>query len=194
MLGKQFSIAAFLASRRAFSLLCLAVGLSVLGSTSILIQELAAQSGGQPNQDPAGTIDGSQTPELISREMAFLMIFRAFTEPANATSQRATIDEERMGAIGHSGDDKAAFKAILSDLLTKIQGLDVKAQVIHAANTTVRSGSHAWNQLGTCKIMYRDIRLPIHNYLKMDLLVATTPPITLCGSINTNPVDRCGRP
>ena len=45
-----------------------------------------------------------------------------------------------------------------------------------------------------CKIMYRDIRLPIHNYLKMDLLVATTPPISLCRSINTNPVDRCGRP
>ena len=136
------------ASRRTFPLLWLAVGLSVFGGTSLLIQELAAQSGGQPNQDPAGTIDGSQTPELISREVAFQMIFRAFTAPANATSQQATIDEERMAAIGLSGNDAVAFKAILSDLLTKIQGLDVEAQVIHAANTTVRSGSHAWNQLG----------------------------------------------
>ncbi len=61
---------------RRFSRLLFAV---VFVSSSLWVREADAQAGGsrgQPKPDPAGTIDGSRTPELISAEVAFLMTVR----------------------------------------------------------------------------------------------------------------------
>lgn len=120
-------------------------------SSSLLTREMSGQAGdsqGQVERDPAGTIDGSQTPELISREVAFLMILRAFAEPVTATAEQVQRAKVRMSAIGLTKDDAVAFRAILTDLLTKVEELDIEAQVIRAANPNLKPGSSAWHQLG----------------------------------------------
>ncbi len=112
----------------------------------------AGQMGNQaqeasPGADPPGTIDGAKNPELIPDEVAYRMIVLAIAEPANATDAATERARAKLGPIGFSEDDAAAFLTLLSEYQTQADTLDKQAAAVYLRSPIPHPASTDYQQL-----------------------------------------------
>jgi hypothetical protein len=64
---------------------------------------------------PAGTIDGSKTPDLIPDVLAYRLVFAAFSEPAGASPAQLNRQRAKLSQLELNVRDSTCFLAPLAD-------------------------------------------------------------------------------
>ena len=113
----------------------------VLGVTSVLTLTIFLFSPGvsfsqstrvsNTNPDPAGTVDGAKTPELIPDHTAYLLIFRAIAEPEDANEFQKARARAKIIRAGLDENDTLAFLNAVTGFQRQLEKLDAEAAKIY---------------------------------------------------------------
>jgi hypothetical protein len=94
-----------------------------------------AQSSSSPEPTlPPGSINGANTPELISDTIAYRLVFRSLSISANPTVAEHGHQDIRLAALGFSDADKSSFKAVMADFRATFKILQAASASTAAAD------------------------------------------------------------